>query len=327
MIKKEIDLHADTLRGIAIILVLFVHISAYGSFDNMREELNLIVYLFQNIRLPLFTVLSGFFFVKLRNRELSKEKFFSKKIRNLLIPLYVVISIELILSIVLNIGEASAPIYRYFIYPFDHYWFIQAILIIFTFHFFLSKISNSLLFNALIFIFALAIFFILPGSEYNTNFFSFSGAVYLYPYFVLGTLMPAISNFVRNKNISALLLFISLLLLAFQYAFHSNSDINELFHKRSIMGLVSGMIFTTTLFCIDFEVKMLAKIGKYSFPIYLYQVFGNKLGYIVAIGLLGLNSWLGMVLIIITSITLSIAVEVALKRAKNWLLTRDIRNL
>jgi len=41
--KKEINLYTDTLRVIAIILVLFVHISAYGGFNNMREKLNLLV--------------------------------------------------------------------------------------------------------------------------------------------------------------------------------------------------------------------------------------------------------------------------------------------
>ncbi|NMH59236.1 acyltransferase family protein [Alteromonas sp. MYP5] len=107
---KTFDNHIQTLRGFAIILILFLHLSVENEFDSIRGGLDFLSYVFTNVRIPLFTVISGYFYTFLALDQIGQRTFFTKKATRLLIPLYFAISAEFLIQL-LFFSESTLPFY------------------------------------------------------------------------------------------------------------------------------------------------------------------------------------------------------------------------
>jgi len=133
-LSRQKDDSIESLRAIAIILVLGIHITADPVISNSTDFYSYLSLAFQNIRMPLFTVISGYLYAQRRLYSKYLYSFFQGKARRLLIPLIFVSCCEFISKGVLpgvNNPTDLHNLWKVIIYPYEHYWFIQTILIIF----------------------------------------------------------------------------------------------------------------------------------------------------------------------------------------------------
>lgn len=91
-IKKRID-WLDIAKGIAIISTIIGH-----SFD--KNEIGIFIFSFH---MPLFFILSGYTLKKIQLRELKKSTI--KDFKRLIVPIFIVLVIQIILSVFLENGE------------------------------------------------------------------------------------------------------------------------------------------------------------------------------------------------------------------------------
>ena len=90
-LKAKKDLSIETLRGLAIILVVMGHVIGSDNTGGMRVEddsfLRHLYFTFQYLRMPLFTVISGWVYA-LRPAGMNNLLDFNiKKVRRIILPL------------------------------------------------------------------------------------------------------------------------------------------------------------------------------------------------------------------------------------------------
>jgi glucans biosynthesis protein C len=146
------------------------------------------------------------------------------------------------------------------------------------------------------------------------NFFSFKGAVYLLPFFLIGV------GFYRFKDVlftSKILTIVSLIFVAgilFQqltwlkmFPFQT---------KQSILGIVVGVASVFLLFSAKIKNGMLTWVGSYAYSIFLFHVFftgGTRIVLLKA----GLeNKWVILLSALVISLVIPILLEIAIKRSR-----------
>jgi len=264
------NLHIDTLRGIACIFLVAFHVIGVGSDSGLRIESGVyreINDLLAYIRMPLFTFLSGIVYAY-RPFSINAGLYIKKKTRRLIVPMLVVgTSFAIIQYIVPGTNDTVDNWWLLHIIPVAHFWFIESIFIIFIIMIPLELIGS---FNSSYrFLSVLICASLLYISNIYFVYFSVSGAIYLFPYFLLGMALQRyskIKTISRSQGIILVMFTIALLTLI-------SFDILPSFTKRSSLGLAVGMLGCVGLLSLRIKSAFLAKIGIFSYTIYLYHVF------------------------------------------------------
>ncbi len=269
--------HLDSLRGVACILLVVFHIigsdSAVGlglPLDSPWSSFNV---LFENLRMPLFAFLSGVVF-SFRGLNKGEERvLLIGKFKRLYLPLICVGGAFLFVQA--NSGyshvQVEAPGLGYYFsvlyYARFHYWFIHAIFLVFLFLVILS-LTVGVSRKSLLYSFFISVFlsFYIPA---GIQIFSFSGFIYLLPYFLLGSLLR-LYGFELSKCLKAVLICSLLFALIGKYYMQSNYGGVG---KISIYGYLIGFSGCATLYYSGLKSSFLAYIGRYSFTIFLFHVF------------------------------------------------------
>jgi len=275
--KKQ---NIETLRGLACVLLIFNHLIGTPLVSGLRVELEsvypLINTLLENIRMPLFAFLGGYIFALRPQIFGSEVKMLIGKSKRLLLPLlFVGVPFVFIQgnSSYSNASIETNSIGYYFSILWQsrfHYWFLQAMFLVFLFCAFLSyvKIDFS---RGLKFTFPMSIFISFFVSE-NINLFSLSGAVYLLPYFLFGAICFLNENYILNKIKAYWFVVFTIVTCLLMFKF--NLEISQQnFERISVLGYITSFCGLLLLFVLRIENRLLAKIGRYSFSIYLYHVF------------------------------------------------------
>ncbi|MEQ5834000.1 acyltransferase family protein [Marinobacter sp. NFXS9] len=182
------DRAIETLRAIAIILVVALHITNDGPLDQARSFYDYFAYTFQNIRLPLFTVISGYLYGLRPAYSGVYSTFVLGKIRRIIVPLVTVVTLEIVAKSFLPGVTEKASIDQLFyaiVYPYEHFWFLQVIFLIFLFVGFLDKLDiiNSFSIWGILFIFSCCIYVFYPFLDIDLPIFSLGTTSYLLPFF------------------------------------------------------------------------------------------------------------------------------------------------
>lgn len=263
-------LKIDTLRGIACLLLVAYHVIGSNPASGLKiaegpyRELNdLLGYM----RMPLFTFLSGIVYAY-RPFRTGHADFLSKKARRLLLPMLTVGTLFALLQAVIP-GTNSRVEHWYLLHinPIAHFWFIESLFILFVLIVLFETLK--LFDDGMRFLLVFCAMSALYLSDIGTNYFSVSGFIYLAPYFLLGM---AVQRYEWLKHIPGLAgsLFVLCVIAAFILAYAGWLPI---FEKRSLPGLIMGLSSCLALLLIGPELKLLARIGVFSYSIYIFHVF------------------------------------------------------
>ncbi|MDV7102876.1 acyltransferase [Vibrio sp. TH_r3] len=264
------NLKIDTLRGIACLLLVAYHVIGSSPGNGLkisegfyRDINDTLAY----IRMPLFTFLSGFVYAY---RPFSKNipLFLSKKVRRLIIPMFTVGTIFAVLQMLVPGSNTSIDNwYLLHIKPVAHFWFVESLFLVFILIVFLESLKLlDGFFKCALVIFFMSIIYCSPiGGEY----FSFSGFFYLAPFFLLGM---SIERYDLLKKIPVkvklLVVILSITLLACVYF-----GLIPMYGNRTLFALVLGAVSCCSMLFSELKVSLFARIGAYSYSIYLFHVF------------------------------------------------------
>lgn len=280
MIKQK-DQSIETLRGIAIILMVAGHVIGHTSSTGMKvsddSAFRYFYYSFQYLRMPLFTVISGFVYSL---RPVSEGKIFSflkGKAGRILIPMIAVGVIQYLFRVYMpdiNTTVELKNIWRILFFSFDQFWFLQAIFLVFIVvsvldsNGFLNKFSNWLI----LCLFAFSLYIFIPILD--TSFLSINGFLRLLPFFLLGCGLKRFDEqFVNKKFITTALVILIISISIQQLIWFIHFDIKSLPEK--VLSSIIAVTGISILFKVKKENRLLARLGYYAFGIYLLHVFGT----------------------------------------------------
>lgn len=302
----EKNTHIETLRGIAILLVVMGHVIGVDGKGGMQvadDSLFRYFYdLFATIRMPLFTVISGWVYALHPVGRGETSLFLRKKVRRLLFPLIFVGTTYFLIQYLIPGTNTKAPlasIWRIYIFPYTIYWYLPALFLLFagmaaidarrgadT----LRKWSLWLLLGCALCLIELTHF--LPASV--PNYFAFKNAFYLAPFFLAGVGLNRFHNrlctpYAQRIYLAGLIAGVALQQL--HYFLPGAFTFYQTTHVAIFIGLVSSAYFINLKLYSPF----LIWLARYTYTIYLFHGFGTAGGRIL-LSRLGIHSSLAIFL-------------------------------
>ena len=317
------DANVETFRGMAIILVVFGHMIGYTSSGGMRVSddsiFRYLYYSLEYIRLPLFTVISGWVYANKPVFETNRIKFVKGKLRRLIIPMFVISTLLFLFRMIIP-GTNTTPeirdLPRNLIFPYDVYWYLFSLFIIFltitvldTKPFF-RKMEGWFLTLAAAFVF---LFISENFLDPIPNIFSFKGAAYLFPFFLVGIGIYRYKDFLLNKKLTFLVALVFLTSITIQQlVWFGYFPVQE---KHSILGMTVGISAVLLLFRLKIKNQFLIWIGSFAYGIFLFHVFFTG-GIRIVLLRLGIeNQFAILVLGVSGAIFFSILAEIIIKKS------------
>lgn len=285
------DYSVETLRGVAIILVVMGHVIGSASDGGMKvaddSGWRHLYFTFEYLRMPLFTVISGWVYA-LRPVTPDKIKSFTaKKVRRILFPMAFVGTAYFLLQYIVpgtNKTGNLAEIWKIYVFPYTLYWYLPSLFIVFVLTGLLDayqRINTFWQWLAWTLIgFALLLLRDVVIPEASPNYFSYKGGIYLLPFFMIGVGIQRFKSFFSNIWLNrslALIFFTGLIIqqLGWYEVIHYNLD------KQSGMGLLIGITGTILLFRLKWKIDWLIYFGSFAYSIYLFHSFGTAGGRII----------------------------------------------
>jgi peptidoglycan/LPS O-acetylase OafA/YrhL len=325
--QSKKDYSVETLRGIAIILLVTHHVIGRSSSGLALPPDSFLRYIDESLeflRLPLFTVISGYIYAISPLKQGTQYIFMQRKVRRLLYPLITVGGLTYIFQ-AFTPGTNNPPdiskIYIILTASYIHFWYLRALLLLFLvvvlleLNHFIRKIQYWII---LVFI-CLLISGILHetyiGSYFN-DFIPIKQCFYLLPFFLLGLGIKRF-DIITNQWL-IYLSFVGLLTGLIIQQMHFSGYISYYTWanpiSRSILGSITGMFGNIIFFKYRKNVKILAWVGGYAFTIYLFHMFGVG-GSRIALRILGLN-FISLQLIfgVIFSVLLCVLIDIILNK-------------
>lgn len=288
-IKK--DLSIETLRGISIILVVMGHVIGSKIDGGMKVAddsfLRHFYFSFQYLRMPLFTVISGWVYSLRPVRVNYTFDFILKKSRRILLPMIFVGGIYYVVQNLVpgtNTSYNLTSIWRILIYPYTFYWYLQALFIVFILiaiidsNKWAEKFTHWLL---ILFVSIVILLFrdtVIP--EYVPNYFGFKGGIYLLPFFIIGVGIQRFKNHFTNRYFISILFVILIFAITIQQLVWYHIIEYE-FSNHDGLGLIIGVVGTILCLQINFKIMAFVWMGNYAYSIFLFHSFGTSGGRIL----------------------------------------------
>lgn len=280
-IRGKRDTSIDTLRGIAIILMVAGHVVGAEANEAMQvpddSPWRFIFWGLQDFRMPLFTVLSGFIYAARPTRDWPQYgSLVRAKMRRLLIPLAVVGTLVFwakMLNPASSSGVELGDWWTVYFFGMDHLWFLQAIFLIFLVAGVLDAVGVLDKRKGWLIASVASVLLYVSALVPSIAFLGISPAVRLLPFFLLGY---GLRRFVPEMS----RLWVGVLALALVIAFTPrlltlNDTITLGVHTERLLAMVIGVSSILVLFYFRKALanKFLAWIGGYAFGIYLFHYF------------------------------------------------------
>tara|TARA_R110001592_G_scaffold221314_3_gene476096 strand:- start:9867 stop:10901 length:1035 start_codon:yes stop_codon:yes gene_type:complete len=312
--KKDYGERVDTLRGLACILLVFFHLVGNTPDTGLKLQADsyylIFNQVFENIRMPLFSFLGGIVFA-IRPQKYKVSELIAGKFKRLIVPLFFVgvpfvyIKNHSGLAHVERDAMTFSDYFDVLWLPVDHFWFLQSMFLVFIFFSMLNLLRYNYKNNIWkLFLFSVVLSICLPN---NILIFSFSGFLFLFPYFILGMICKYHSDKIENirevnKVIGLIIVIVFILLFLTKLSFTIQGV--EL-DRISVFCMSLSMVSLLSLLVTVKVVKPLVYIGKLSFSIYLYHIFfigfSRKLLTTMGVGNVEINIVFGIAMTIILS--------------------------
>lgn len=291
--KVEKDKTIETLRGGVIILVVIGHVigSAYDGGMKVSDDsfLRYIYYTFIDpIQMPLFTIIAGWVYTLRPNSYEKTKGFIRKKALRILIPMFVVgICYFLIQYFTPGTNRKGnlLDIWELLIFPYTLFWYLYSLFIVFIIIAIIDGFKKMNTITSWLLIFSVSIILLLVRDtiipNQAPNYFSYQGAMYLLPCFILGVGINRFKTLFQNKILIysvPLILFICIIIQQLSWF----KLIDYTVHKDTIVGLLIGLTGTIMLLRFKLNTKWLIWFGGFAYSIYLFHAFGTAGGRIIS---------------------------------------------
>jgi len=276
---RENDMPVETARAIAVLLLVSYHVigidpeGGLGLPDDhaLRAFSDFLI----DLRMPLFAFIAGFVYALRPVQPRDLPRFLVGKMRRLLLPGAVAITAFLIAShlVQTRFDMIDAP-WRAYVFPYAHYWFLQAILVIFVAFGVIDVLSRGRLVWAC---FALALLASLSRWGVPVNVFSVNQAIYLAPYFIFGAIFVRHrAVIVAHHRLLIVMALVGVILASWVNAaeFHATGSFSNA--RQDLQSLTFGLSACTLALLALPRIALLDRLGPISFTIYLYHPFGTS---------------------------------------------------
>ena len=272
------DCEIDTLRAVACIALVSFHVVGVSPASGMElprdHALHLLNATFVDMRMPLFSFLSGLVFVSMAHSPRPPQAMIAAKMRRLLLPMLTVGALFWLARDLA--GQAQQPLASIVVLPFAHFWFLQATFLIMAVFILFCAVRPGYAVQIALGLMGLSAALWLAGPRPPINLFSVINAFYLMPFFMLGYVCAhgGVRDHMR-RNRAALRPLAGMVLagLVLIGAAVSTGAINAPPPMRRALGLAVGISFCLALLAFAPRHAAFARLAHYSYTIYLFHVF------------------------------------------------------
>lgn len=289
--NKQKNLSIETLRGIAILLVVIGHVIGSTPSGGMKIDyphpLRYLYLWIDYIQMPLFTAIAGWVYaLKPFSSASGFGVFVRKKALRLLVPMAVVGTLYFIVQYLMpgtnQKGEFS-QIWRIYIFPYTIYWYLPSLFLIFVMQWWVdrSKRMESVKQWGMCLLIAYLLYlvekYIIPASV--PNIFSFKGAFNQLMYFIVGVGAYRFSALLRKaKGYVLYVAFTVTGIVLLQLEWFYRLDGTEWYEALQPVWIFATLLWLLFLRCKN---RFLSWIGGYAYSIYLFHGFGTSGGRIL----------------------------------------------
>jgi glucan biosynthesis protein C len=274
------DAGIETLRGIAILLMVSGHVIGNSSVVGMEvSDTSIWRYLYftlEPLRMPLFTVLSGFVYSLRPVRPAATGAFLTGKLRRIFVPLVCVGTLQYLGRVMIpgiHRSVALADIWEIYVFPFDQFWFLQALLLVFLCVTVLERRGWLATLGSWSACFGIA-FGLAAARPPVPDIFSLCEFIYLLPFFLLGCGIQRFPAFFRDDRVLRACAGVLLAGVTLgQLAWFGRLPIDAV--AVSPLGLSVALSGNVLLLGWRRPLPFLPWFGGYSYSIYLLHVFGT----------------------------------------------------
>ncbi len=269
----------ETMRGLAVVLLVGYHVVGSGPAGGLRvgypHELRLFADFFIDLRMPFFAFIAGYVYALRPPSLAGYVGFMTGKFRRLYLPAMVAALAFFTVAYMLDnrMAKPVTEMWRPIVMPYMHFWFLQAILLVFA-GFALLDACLDRRHTGLLLLASCAVY--LTGVKVGTQVFSAESALYLLPYFLLGVVFKR--NFRLLSAASERFTF-PLVALVVACALWNIKMLYETgtfsLDRRDTQSLVFGLVICSLAFFWCPRLPVLERLSPFAFTIYLYHVFGT----------------------------------------------------
>ncbi|MFT5249417.1 MAG: glucan biosynthesis protein C [bacterium] len=283
----------ETLRGLAILLVVVGHVIGSAADGGMKVDNDSFLRYFYDtfidcLQMPLFTIIAGWVY-SLKPATYKKSKiFFVKKAVRIIVPMFVVGVCYFLLQYVTpgtNKKENLLDLWKLLLFPYTLFWYLYSLFVVFVVIALvdvfgkMNTVKNWLLIFCLTVVLLLIRDYVIPYE--SPNYFSYKGALYLLPCFILGVGLNRFKIFFQKK----IIIYLTPILLVTCVIIQQLSWfglIDYVVHKNTTVGLILGFTGTIMLLSSRIKVNWLIWFGIFAYSIYLFHAFGTAAGRIIS---------------------------------------------
>ena len=271
----------QTLRGIACLLLVAFHVIGNHPTSGLHVDddsfYRFFANLFKYVRMPLFAFLSGFVYACRPVLPHQIREFARRKAFRLVVPLLVVSTLYfLATSVAPQDANGNVPLdqwWRIYVFPYVHYWFLQAIILVFAAVALLDAfrlLSTPGRYFAVL-LAAMAIYLRVDMDLADFAPFSWLGALWLAPFFLLGLGANRFKAILLQRSVIWACGIVFPAAMVLHALALSQGD--TMTSRGTTLGLLIGVTSALALLGLLPSVKPLERMGAYSFAIFLFHPF------------------------------------------------------
>jgi glucan biosynthesis protein C len=274
---EEASTGVETLRGVACLLIVALHVIGSSATSGLRLGEGTLYRefadLFTPLRVPLFTFLSGFVYAYFPAVSGRTGEFLRKKVARIGLPFITVSTIYFLLTFMAGDVNGRLPVedfWRIYLFPYVHFWFLQAIALIFLVTAVLERVGALARPGAFAAVLGVATVasFLVGGITYD-SFLSYDNAIYLAPFFLLGLGANRFRGIVASRSVA----YACIALFVVSFAMHADIVWTLGASTPTAINLAVGLSGSLALLYVMPRLRWLELIGAYSFTIYLFHPF------------------------------------------------------
>jgi peptidoglycan/LPS O-acetylase OafA/YrhL len=257
-----------TIRGIACVALVAYHVvgptSANGMHLPASSGWHYAMASLDFLRMPLFTVLSGFLYAGHRADRATVSTFMRKKAVRLVAPLVFATLVTFLLRRLVY-GAGTTLVHALF-FSYEHLWFLQAIVLIFLLVALWDTLARPNWAGLCVAGFAAVM---VSRSFYVTSFLSSDGALYLLPFFLFGMVLRLEAAILRSREAFVMASWIVGIVILSQQAINL-TDGNPIF-RTSVPAALCGCGAAYLMVARLPRIAVFERIGTYSYTIYIWH--------------------------------------------------------